>query len=54
MGIKRYILLSTVFILIVGLYVYSFNGESYHLEPLGMYFTELAIIYPKINHNKTK
>ncbi len=39
MGIKRYILLSTVFILIVGLYVYSFNGESYHLEPLGMYFT---------------
>lgn len=24
------------------------------LNPLGMYFTELAIIYPKINHNKTK
>ena len=39
MGIKRYILLSIVFILVVGLYVYSFNGESYHLEPLGMYFT---------------
>lgn len=32
MGIKRYILLTLVFMLSIGLYVYSFNGESYTLE----------------------
>ena len=39
MGIKRYILLSIVFILVIGLYVYSFNGDLFHLEPFGMYIT---------------
>ncbi len=32
MGIKRYILLGVVFILAVGLYVYSFNGNDFTLE----------------------
>jgi len=32
MGIKRYILLSFVYMLAVGLYVYSFNGDSYTLK----------------------
>ncbi len=32
MGIKRYILLSIIYILAVGLYVYSFNGDSYTLK----------------------
>lgn len=32
MGIKKYILFSVVYLLGVGLYVYSFNGQSYTLE----------------------
>lgn len=32
MGIKRYIVLTVVFILAVGLYVYSFNGDRYVFE----------------------
>ncbi len=36
MGIKRYILLSVVFILAIGLYVFSFNGESYYVELVGL------------------
>ena len=35
MGIKRYILLALVYMIAVGLYVYSFNAESYTLEALG-------------------
>ena len=31
MGIKRYILLTVVYILAIGLYVYSFNGDMYNL-----------------------
>jgi len=31
MGIKRYILLSVIYLLAVGLYVYSFNGDTYAL-----------------------
>lgn len=32
MGIKRYILLTIVYMLAIGLYVYSFNGDMYTLE----------------------
>ncbi len=32
MGIKRYVLLSIIYILAIGLYVYSFNGDSYTLK----------------------
>lgn len=32
MGIKRYIVLTIVYLLAIGLYVYSFNGDSYNLE----------------------
>lgn len=32
MGIKRYVLLSIVYMLAVGLYVYSFNGNDYTLK----------------------
>ena len=32
MGIKRYIILTLVYMLGIGLYVYSFNGESYTFE----------------------
>jgi len=32
MGIKRYILLSIVYMIAVGLYVYSFNGDKYTLD----------------------
>ncbi len=32
MGIKRYILLSVIYMLAVGLYVYSFNGDNYTLK----------------------
>ena len=32
MGIKRYVLLSIVYMLAVGLYVYSFNGDDYTLK----------------------
>ncbi len=32
MGIKRYVLLTLVYMLGIGLYVYSFNGESYTFE----------------------
>jgi len=32
MGIKRYVLLSIVYMLAVGLYVYSFNGDKYTLD----------------------
>ncbi len=31
MGIKRYILLSVIYLLAIGLYVYSFNGDTYAL-----------------------
>lgn len=36
MGIKRYILLSIVFILAIGLYVYSFEGASFTLDLFGI------------------
>ncbi len=32
MGIKRYILLTIVYMLAVGLYVFSFNGDMYTLN----------------------
>ena len=32
MGIKRYVLLSIIYLLAVGLYVYSFNGSDYALN----------------------
>ena len=32
MGIKRYILLTVVYMLAIGLYVYSFNGDTYTLS----------------------
>ncbi|WP_331775592.1 fatty-acid--CoA ligase [Sulfurospirillum sp. 1612] len=32
MGIKRYVLLSIIYLLAVGLYVYSFNGSNYALN----------------------
>lgn len=32
MGIKRYIILTLVYLLAIGLYVYSFNGDTYTLE----------------------
>lgn len=32
MGIKRYIVLTLVYLLAIGLYVYSFNGDTYTLE----------------------
>jgi len=32
MGIKRYIVLTLVYLLAIGLYVYSFNGDKYTLE----------------------
>ncbi len=32
MGIKRYVLLSIIYMLAVGLYVYSFNGDNYTLK----------------------
>ncbi|NOX15511.1 MAG: fatty-acid--CoA ligase [Epsilonproteobacteria bacterium] len=32
MGIKRYVLLSIVYMLAIGLYVYSFNGDKYTLD----------------------
>ena len=36
MGIKRYVLLTLVYMLGIGLYVYSFNGESYTFEFLSL------------------
>lgn len=36
MGIKRYILLTIVFILAIGLYVYSFEGASFTLDLFGI------------------
>jgi len=36
MGIKRYILLALVYVVVIGLYVYSFNGESYALDVFGL------------------
>ena len=36
MGIKRYILLTLIYMIAVGLYVYSFNGELYTLELFGL------------------
>lgn len=32
MGIKRYVILTLVYLLAIGLYVYSFNGDTYTLE----------------------
>ncbi len=32
MGIKRYVLLTVIYMLAIGLYVYSFNGDEYTLE----------------------
>ncbi|MDD3343841.1 MAG: fatty-acid--CoA ligase [Sulfurospirillaceae bacterium] len=39
MGIKRYILLTIVYMLGIGLYVYSFNGDNFSLELLGLSLT---------------
>lgn len=39
MGIKRYILLTLIYMLGIGLYVYSFNGESYTFELLSFSLT---------------
>lgn len=39
MGIKRYIVLALIFIVAVGLYVFSFNGQSFTLDILGLSFT---------------
>jgi hypothetical protein len=39
MGIKRYIVLALIFIVAVGLYVFSFNGQSFTLEILGLSLT---------------
>ena len=39
MGIKRYIVLALIFIAAVGLYVFSFNGQSFTLEALGLSLT---------------
>ncbi len=39
MGIKRYILLTIIYMLGIGLYVYSFNGENFSLELLGLSLT---------------
>ncbi|MDD2384045.1 MAG: fatty-acid--CoA ligase [Sulfurospirillaceae bacterium] len=39
MGIKRYILLAIIYMLGIGLYVYSFNGENFSLELLGLSLT---------------
>ncbi|AFL67900.1 hypothetical protein [Sulfurospirillum barnesii] len=39
MGMKRYFLISLIYMLAIGLYVYSFNGESYALELFGLSFT---------------
>lgn len=36
MGIKRYILFSLVYMVAIGLYVYSFSGESYALTLFGL------------------
>jgi len=36
MGIKRYILLSLIYMVAIGLYVYSFYGESYTLALFGL------------------
>jgi len=36
MGIKRYILLTLIYMVAVGLYVYSFNGELYSLDIFGV------------------
>lgn len=36
MGIKRYFLVSLIYMLAIGLYVYSFNGEGYTLEFFGL------------------
>jgi len=36
MGIKRYFLVSLIYMLAIGLFVYSFNGESYTLEQFGL------------------
>ena len=38
MGIKRYILVSLIYMLAIGLYVYSFNGEGYTHELFGLSF----------------
>jgi hypothetical protein len=39
MGIKRYIVLALVFVVAVGLYVFSFNGQSFTLDALGFSMT---------------
>jgi len=36
MGIKRYILATLIYMLAIGLYVYSFNGESYTFDFFGL------------------
>ena len=36
MGIKRYIIVTLIYMLAIGLYVYSFNGENYTLELFGL------------------
>ncbi|MFW9619508.1 MAG: fatty-acid--CoA ligase [Sulfurospirillum sp.] len=39
MGIKRYIIVTLIYMLAIGLYVYSFNGESFTLELFGLSLT---------------
>lgn len=39
MGVKRYILFSVIFVAILGIYVYSFQGGSYMLELFGIPIT---------------
>ncbi|MFK5880762.1 MAG: fatty-acid--CoA ligase [Sulfurospirillum sp.] len=51
MGIKRYVLLSVIYMLAIGLYVYSFNGDSYTLKIYTMPLTlpiALWIIMPVV------
>lgn len=36
MGIKRYILLSAIYMVVLGLYVYSFTGELFNVELFGL------------------
>jgi len=53
MGIKRYILLSVIYILAIGLYVYSFNGDTYTLKvytlslnlPIALWIVLPAIVF---------
>ncbi len=51
MGLKKYILFSTIFIVAVGAYIYSFNGDTYTLTLFGIPITlknALWIVLPTI------